>query len=76
MDTVIFTGHVPIDEYKEDRQREFEELKQTDTLKDMVVKKDIPASWIKFVKTFGFIFLSLGIILIILIIYSLLFGKY
>jgi predicted CXXCH cytochrome family protein len=76
MDTVIFTGHVPLDEYKADRPREYEELERSGALEDVVVIKEISPSWLKFVKTFGFIFLSLGLILVGLIIFSLIAGKY
>lgn len=73
MDTVIFTGHVPLDEYKEDRPREFEELEKSGMLEDVVVKTEFSARRMKAVKFFGYIFLFTGIILVIFIIYSLLF---
>lgn len=76
MDTVIFTGHVPVEEYKEDRQLEYEELEKSGKLKNVVVTKEITRSWLKFVKTFGFIFLSLGILLVLLIIISMIIGTY
>lgn len=73
MDTVIFTGHVPVDEYKADRPREFEELEQSGKLEEVTVKKEFTKKQMLLVRTFGFIFLFTGIILIIFIIYSLLF---
>jgi cytochrome b subunit of formate dehydrogenase len=76
MDTVIFTGHVPLEEYKKDRPREYEELVKSGKLDKVVVEKDISKSWIKTVKFFGYLFLSLGIVMIILIIYSLIAGVY
>jgi len=76
MDTVIFTGHVPEEEYREDRQREITELKEDGKLEIAIVEKEISSSWVKFVKTFGFIFLAIGITLVGLIIYSLLTGNY
>jgi len=76
MDTVIFTGHVPLEEYKKDRPREYEELVKSGKLDKVVVEKDISKSWIKTVKFFGYLFLSLGIIMILLIIYSLIAGVY
>jgi len=76
MDTVIFTGHVPIEEYEEDRQREISELKEDGKLENSVVEKEISLSWIKFVKIFGYTALFTGIILVILIIFSMIFGKY
>lgn len=76
MDTVIFTGHVPEEEYKADRPKEYEELEKAGKLDTVIVTKEISKSWIKFVKAMGYIFLSLGIIMVILIVYSLLTGSY
>jgi predicted CXXCH cytochrome family protein len=76
MDTVIFTGHVELEEYKIDRPKEWEELQKSGNLEKVVVKKEITSSWMKIVKFFGYIFLASGIILAILIIYSLIAGKY
>ncbi|PLX02355.1 MAG: hypothetical protein C0595_11120 [Marinilabiliales bacterium] len=76
MDTVIFTGHVPLEEYKKDRPREYRELVESGKLDKVVVEKEFLSSWIKIVKFFGFLFLGLGIAMIILIIYSLIAGVY
>ncbi len=76
MDTVIFTGHVPLEEYKIDRPREYEELEKSGNLKNVVVNQVLTPSWLKIVKVFGFLFLALGLILVVMIIYSLLVGKY
>jgi hypothetical protein len=76
MDTVIFTGHVPLEEYKKDRPREYQELVESGKLDQVVVEKEFSASWMKIVKFFGFTFLSLGVIMVILIVYSLLLGVY
>ena len=76
MDTVIFTGHVEAEEYKVDRPKEWEKMEESGNIDDMIVKKEITSSWLKIVKFFGFIFLFTGIILVILIIYSLIAGKY
>ncbi|MGE5393104.1 MAG: cytochrome c3 family protein [Candidatus Saccharibacteria bacterium] len=73
MDTVIFTGKVLADEYKEDRPREFENLENSGKLAEVVDKEEVPTQRMKVVKTFGYIFLFTGIILVILIIYSLAF---
>jgi cytochrome b subunit of formate dehydrogenase len=73
MDTVIFTGHVPLEEYKEDRPREIEELENSGKLDGLVIETEFSKHKMKMVKTFGFIFLFTGIILVLLIIYSLLF---
>jgi len=76
MDTVIFTGHVPMDEYMKDRSREYKELVESGKLGKVVVEKEMSPSWIRTVKFFGYLFLSLGITLIVLIIYSLIAGVY
>jgi predicted CXXCH cytochrome family protein len=73
MDTVIFTGKVQIDEYKEDRPREFEELETTGHLNDVTVTTEFSKKRMQLIKFFGYIFLFIGIVLVILIIYSLLF---
>ena len=72
MDTVIFTGHVPIEEYKDDRPREFEELEKSGKLESVKVEKDFSKQKIRWIKFFGFIFLFTGIVLVVLILYSLL----
>ncbi len=76
MDTVIFTGHVEAEEYKIDRPKEWQELEESGKLDDFVVKKEITSSWMKIVKIFGYLFLFTGIVLVILIIFSLIAGKY
>lgn len=74
MDTVIFTGVVPLEEFKEDRPREYRELKESGRLDELIVKREIPRSWESTAKIFGFIFLATGLIIVGLIIYSMLFG--
>jgi predicted CXXCH cytochrome family protein len=74
MDTVIFTGTIPFAEFKHERPREYEELKKSGRLKKVVFKRDQRPKYERLLKTFGFIFLSIGLILVVLIIYSVLFG--
>ena len=74
MDTVIFTGTVPYEEFKHDRPREFEELKKSGKLKKVIVKKDKKGKMEKYVKPFGYAFLFTGLFIVILIIYTMLFG--
>ncbi len=75
MDTVIFTGHIPEEEYKEDRPKEYEELVKSGKIDEVRVKLNFSDTRMRVIKIFGFFFLSLGIILVLLIIYSLLFGS-
>ncbi|MFC2138053.1 cytochrome b/b6 domain-containing protein [Bacteroidota bacterium] len=74
MDPVIFTGHIPLDEFEKDRPREYKELKKSGRLEKITVNKEISGPWVKMVKAFGFCCLLLGLALVILIIYSMIFG--
>jgi hypothetical protein len=67
---------VPLEEYKKDRPREYQELVDSGRLDEMVVEKDYSTSKMRWVKFFGFLFLTLGIIMVVLIVYSLLLGVY
>lgn len=74
MDKVIFTGLIPLEEFKKDRPREYEELKESGELKKRVVKTTISPNLQRTSTIFGTIALIIGIILIGLIIYSVLIG--
>ncbi len=76
MDTVIFTGHVPLEEYKKDRPREYQELVESGKLDSVVVEKEITKSELRRIKFFGFLFLGIGTGIVILIIYSMIAGVY
>jgi hypothetical protein len=71
---VIFTGTIPYEEFKHGRPREYEELKASGRLKKVVFKREQRPKYERILKIFGFIFLSMGLILVMLIIYSVLFG--
>ena len=72
MDTVIFTGLVPLENFKKERPKEYNELVESGRLEELVVEKEITKWKLKLVKAFGFFFVGIGITLVILIIYSLL----
>jgi thiosulfate reductase cytochrome b subunit len=74
MDKVIFTGLVPLEEYKKDRPHEYKELKKSGELESRIVKDYISPGREKLIKIMGFTFLFVGVTLILLIIYSMLFG--
>ena len=74
MDTVIFTGHMPLEHFKHERPREYQELKDSGELDQYVVEKEFPKDWMQFIKFFGFLFLATGTILVGFIIYSFLAG--
>jgi cytochrome b subunit of formate dehydrogenase len=72
IDTVIFTGKVHIDELKEDRPREYEQIMQNEELLQKFGDAPSPVL-VKAAKIFGFTALALGISLVLLIIYSMIF---
>jgi cytochrome b subunit of formate dehydrogenase len=73
MDTVIFTGTMPLEEFKIDRPREYEELVRKGELDKHLV--DPPShTFVKGAKIFGGAALITGILLILLIIWAELFG--
>lgn len=74
MDKVIFTGLVPMDHYKQERPHEYEKLIKSGQLKKVAVKDYVSKKWEKVIYIAGFTFLALGLLLILLIIYSVLFG--
>ena len=74
LDPVIFTGLVPLEDYKQDRPAEYESLKKSGEIKRKVVLSDISPKKMLYIKIFGFIFLTIGILLIISIILSMLIG--
>ncbi len=72
MDPVIFTGRVPLDELKEDRPREYIHAMKTRRIKKRMV--EAPASWFeRLAKIFGFTCLSIGLFIVILIGYAMIF---
>ncbi len=74
MDTVIFTGLVPFKEYKKDRPQAVADLRESGMLRRRVVTTRISRRRAIIIRVFGNIALGLGIIIIGLIIYSVLFG--
>ena len=73
MDTVIFTGRIPIEELKIDRPREYEEMVRSKELKKRLCEP-LPEVVVKGLKVFGAMALITGLILIFLIIYAEVFG--
>ena len=72
MDTVIFTGLVPIEQLKIDRPREYEMLVNTPNYERQLKEK--PSATLTAVgRIFGFVALSIGIIVILMTIYSMIF---
>lgn len=73
MDTVIFTGRVPIEELRLDRPREYEELVRTRQLKKHLVEP-LPPVVVKTIRVFASLALFVGLALVLLIIYAEIFG--
>ena len=69
MDTVIFSGRIPLEELKEDRPREYERLVESGELEQQLVDP-LPSYVLRGLKIFGWFALSLGIALIVLIIWT------
>ncbi len=74
MDKVIFTGLVPLEEYKNDRPEEYKRLVESGELESKLVKHNAFKKYDKFVTFMGMTFLIIGLALTTLIIYSMLFG--
>ena len=73
MDPVIFTGTVPLDEFKVDRQREYEELVAKGELERRLEPAPAPRE-VRMWRIFGAVALTLGILLILAILYAAVFG--
>ena len=72
IDTTIFTGSMSIEELKEDRPRQYKALVETGELDERLVNP--PPEWlVKAARIFGFTALFIGISIIIMIIYSMIF---
>jgi thiosulfate reductase cytochrome b subunit len=73
MDPVIFTGRVPVEELKRDKPDEYERLRESGELEEHLVAP-VPKGAERAARIFGFSALAVGLALIALIIYSMLFG--
>ena len=73
MDPVIFTGRMSLEEFKADRPREYRELVESGELEKHLVDPLTP-NMVKALKVFGFTALTIGLSLIVLIIWAEIFG--
>jgi cytochrome b subunit of formate dehydrogenase len=69
IDTVIFTGGMPLEEFKRDRPREYQELVESGQLDSLLMDAPIPMAQ-RFWRRIGFTALTIGLLLIVLIIYA------
>ena len=72
MDPVIFTGSVELEEYIEDRPRQYKHLLETGQLEAKISEPPSP-KLLKAARIFGFTALGIGLTLVILIIIAMLF---
>jgi len=73
IDPVIFTGRVPLDELKHDKPGEYEALLEMEN-PDERLAGGMPGKKLRWIKLFGFTALAIGLTLVVLILYAMLFG--
>jgi cytochrome b subunit of formate dehydrogenase len=73
MDTVIFTGGIPLEEFKQDRPREYAELVASGRLEEQLMPAPDPRD-VRRWRVFGWVALTLGVGLVLLIVYAEVFG--
>jgi len=73
MDLVIFTGRMPLEEFKEDKPGEYEMLVKSGQLKKHLVEA-YPPIVIRAVRAFAWVALTLGLTIVLWIIYAMLFA--
>jgi cytochrome b subunit of formate dehydrogenase len=73
MDPVIFTGRVPLEELKRDKPKEYERMKAEGKLQERLVEP-LPKEFETTVRVFGFTMLAIGLTIVGLILYTMLFG--
>lgn len=73
LDPVIFTGQVPLEEFKHERPREYEQKVKDGKLMEILSDEPAPR-WLRIgARIFGFAALTVGISLIVGIVYSMIF---
>ncbi len=73
MDIVIFTGRIPLEEFKLDRPKEYKELVESGQL-EKYLAEPYPEIVIKTIRVFAWTALAIGFSIIIWIIYAMLFA--
>jgi len=73
MDLVIFTGRVPLEEFKEERPKEYEELKNSGELESLMAEP-YPPIVLRAIKVFAWTALIFGFSLVVMIIYAMVFA--
>ncbi len=73
IDTVVFTGSMPVEELEHDRPDEYQALVEAGELEEALVEAPDEATK-RAAKIVGFIALTLGLLLVALIVYTIFFG--
>jgi cytochrome b subunit of formate dehydrogenase len=73
MDMVVFTGGMPLEEFKRDRPREYQELVESGKLEEKFMPPPAPLA-VKLWRRFGFIALTIGLVMVVLILYASIFA--
>ncbi|MGB2869971.1 MAG: hypothetical protein WBD36_16095 [Bacteroidota bacterium] len=73
MDIVVFTGRMPLEEFKRDKPAEYEALIAKGTLDDYLVES-YPPIVIRAIRVFGWTALSIGFSIVVWIIYAMIFA--
>jgi cytochrome b subunit of formate dehydrogenase/uncharacterized protein with PIN domain len=73
MDTVIFTEGMPLEEFQRDRPREYQQMVESGELEKMLMPEPAERD-VRFWRRIGWTALTIGMILIGLIVYSMVFG--
>ncbi|MBZ5726151.1 MAG: hypothetical protein LAP87_14270 [Acidobacteriia bacterium] len=73
IDTVIFTGGMPLEEFKRDRPREYQQMVDSGQLEQFLMPAPAARAQ-KFWRRLGFTALTLGLLMIGLIVYAMLFA--
>ena len=73
MDTVIFTEGMPLEEFERDRPREYRQLVESGELAQMMMPAPAPRD-VRFWRRLGFTALTIGLVLIGLIVYAMIFA--
>ena len=73
MDTVIFTGRMTLDELKTDKPEEYERLSKSGELEQYMVDP-LPEPVVKRMKIFGWIALTVGVSVVVWIIWAMVFS--
>ena len=73
MDTVVFTGHMPLAELKRDKPREYKALLESGKLEEYLAEPQ-PAIVVKTIRVFAWMALSVGFCVVVWIIYAMIFA--